>query len=73
MGISGLIRGTRDDPDVGLIPTRASAARASLRETAATEDILARFPGMTAPGTEELRFLAFDGNGGIGRRGPIAL
>ena len=43
---------------------------ASLRESAASEDKLARFPGMTAPSTEELRFLRSER---FGRRGPIAL
>ena len=39
-------------------------------EPAATEDMRAGVPGATAPGTEELGFLAFDG---FGRRDPVAL
>ena len=43
---------------------------ASLRESTSSEDILPRFPGAAAPGTEELGFLAF---GGFGSRDPVAL
>ena len=70
MGISGLLRGARDVPDVGLVPPRASAVGASLRESAASEDMRAGVPGATTPGTEELGFLR---SVGFGRRGPIAL
>jgi len=70
MGIRGLLRGARDVPDVGLIPSRTTTVGASLRESTSTEDILTRFPGTATPGTEELRFLAFER---FGRRGPIAL
>ena len=70
MGIGGLLQGARDVPNIGLVPPRTSAVGASLREPTASEDILARFPGMTAPGTEELRFLC---SAGFGRRDPGAL
>jgi hypothetical protein len=43
---------------------------AFLRESAASEDILAGFPGAATPGTEELGFLR---SAGFGRRGPVAL
>ena len=70
MGIGGLLRGARDAPDVWLVPKGRRTVGAFSWEPAASEDILTRFPGATAPGTEELGFLAFDG---FGRRGPIAL
>ena len=37
---------------------------ASLREPAASEDILPRFPGAATPSTEELRFLRSRGSAG---------
>ena len=43
---------------------------ASLRESAASEDMQAGVPGATAAGTEELRFLCL---AGFGRRDPVAL
>ena len=55
---------------MGLVPPRTSAVGAFLRESAASEDILAGFPGAATPGTEELGFLAF---GGFGSRDPVAL
>ena len=57
-------------PNVGLIPQRTTTVGAFLRESTGPEDMQTGVPGATAAGTEELRFLAFDG---FGRRGPIAL
>ena len=73
MGISGLLQGARDAPDVWLVPKGRRTVGAFSWEPAATEDMQAWVPGATAAGTEELRLLAFDGYGGIGRRDPVAL
>ena len=70
MGISGLLRGARDAPDVWLVPKGRRTVGAFSWEPAATEDMQAGVPGATAAGTEELRLLAFER---FGRRGPIAL